>query len=302
MAHMHRSRTIRITIIALIVVPVFVLAGLTPVAAVAPVGLGTADNFAVLAGSTITNTGPTTITGDVGLHPAGGGSPTGFASVTLNGTLHDADTVALNAKTDLVTAYNTAAGSLPVTTVATELGAQTLPAGVYDSASGTFEITGTLTLDAQGDPNAVFIFQMETSLTTATSSVVRVINAGQACNVFWQVGSSATLGTSTTFIGNILALTSITLVTSTTVEGRLLARNGAVTLDTNTITRATCAQVTPPTTTTTTTLPVGPVDTGGGSTGGVEDLGLLLVGGALLVGAVGVLGLRRRVERKGASS
>ena len=300
MAHMHRPRTIRITIIALIVVPVFVLAGLTPVAAVAPVGLGTADNFAVLAGSTITNTGPTTITGDVGLHPAGGGSPTGFASVTLNGTLHDADTVALNAKTDLVTAYNTAAGSLPVTTVATELGAQTLPAGVYDSASGTFEITGTLTLDAQGDPNAVFIFQMETSLTTATSSVVRVINAGQACNVFWQVGSSATLGTSTTFIGNILALTSITLVTSTTVEGRLLARNGAVTMDTNTITRAICAQVTPPTTTT--TLPVGPVATGGGSTGGVEDLGLLLVGGALLVGAVGVLGLRRRVERKGASS
>ncbi len=195
--------------------------------------LGTAANFSVLAGSGITNTGPTTIYGDVGTFPTP--SQTGFGSVTIIGTNHVDDAVTQQAKIDLVTAYNDAAGRTPVTTVATELGGTTLVPGVYNSASGTFQITGTVTLDGQGDPNAVFIFQMASTLVTASSSVVLLINGTHSCNVFWQVGSSATIGTSSSFVGTILALTSITLTTGATVDGRVLARNGAVTMDTNTI-------------------------------------------------------------------
>jgi hypothetical protein len=288
-------------------------------AAQVTVGLGTAGNYAVLAGEAITNTGPTTITGDVGLHP--GSAVTGFDSVTLSGALHVADAVAQQAKVDLVTAYDQAAGSGPATTVATELGGQILTAGAYDSASGTFGITGTLTLDAEGDPDAVFVFQMASTLVTASASVVNVINGANACNVYWQVGSSATLGTGTVFRGNILALTSITLTTGATIEGRALARNGQVTMDTNTITQADCTeQITPTTTTTTTTTttststtttttpattttttatttappttqpppssttmapPVGGVDTGGGST--ADPLGMSPLSVSLLV-------------------
>jgi uncharacterized repeat protein (TIGR01451 family) len=203
-----------------------------------PVNLGTAGNFAVLAGSGITNTGPTTITGDVGTFPTT--TETGFGSVTLIGTNHGGDAVTQVAKTDLTTAYNDAAGRVPATTVSGDLGGLTLVPGVYKSAS-SLGLTGTLTLDAQGDPNAVFIFQMGSTLTTASGSNVSLINGAQSCNVFWQVGSSATLGTGSTFRGTILALTSITATTAATVDGRLLAMNGAVTLDTNTITRATCA-------------------------------------------------------------
>lgn len=302
----------RVTIITLLLLPVLVL-GATMGAAQVTVGLGTAGNFAVLAGETITNTGPTTITGDVGLHP--GSSVTGFDSVTLNGALHVADAVAQQAKVDLVTAYDQAAGSGPATTVATELGGQTLTAGAYNSASGTFGITGTLTLDAQGDPNAVFVFQMASTLVTASASVVDVINGANACNVFWQVGSSATLGTGTTFRGNILALTSIALTTGASIEGRALARNGQVTMDTNTITQAACTQQITPTTTTTTTSttappttqpppsttlapPVGGVDTGGGSTAGPPSVNLLVIGGALVSGAVGGAIIRRSLHMR----
>jgi hypothetical protein len=205
----------------------------------APVGLGTATSAAVLAGSTITNTGPTTINGDVGLHP--GTAVTGFASVTLNGSLHVADGVAQQEKADLLTAYNDAAGRTPVTTVSTELGGQTLTTGVYTSASGTFGLTGILTLDAEGDPNAVFVFLAASTLITAPGSSVTLVNGAQACNVVWQIGSSATVDTSTSFKGNILALTSITMSTGATLEGRALARNGAVTLDTNVITVPACS-------------------------------------------------------------
>ncbi len=208
------------------------------------VGLRTADSFAVLAGSGITNTGPTTINGDVGSFPTT--TQTGFASVTLTGTNHAGDGVTQGAKTDLTTAYNDAAGRTPVTTVPTELGGTTLAAGVYNAASGTFGLTGTVTLNGGGDATSVFIFQMASTLTTATGSMVSLTGGAQSCNVFWQVGSSATLGGSTTFRGNILALTSITLVTAATVDGRVLARNGAVTLDTNTITRSTCATAATP--------------------------------------------------------
>lgn len=297
----------------LLLVPVLVL-GAAMGAAQVTVGLGTAGNFAVLAGQTITNTGPTTITGDVGLHP--GSSVTGFDSVTLIGALHVADAVAQQAKVDLVTAYDQAAGSGPATTVATELGGQTLTAGAYNSDSGTFQITGTVTLDAEGDPNAVFVFQMASTLVTASASVVNLINGANACNVFWQVGSSATLGTGTVFRGNILALTDITLTTGASIEGRALARNGQVTMDTNTITQAACTQqittttstttttptTAPPTTqaTTSTTLapPVGGVDTGGGSTAGPLSVSWLLTG-ALVAGAVGGAIIRRRFHMRG---
>jgi uncharacterized repeat protein (TIGR01451 family) len=206
------------------------------------VDMGTADDFAVLGGSTITNTGLSVINGDLGLSP--GTSVTGFPPGVVNGTQHVANATAVAAKTDLVTAYNNAAGQTPVSTVPTELGGTTKLPGIYNSAAGTFGITGTLTLDAAGDPDAVFIFQTGSTLTTAGSSVISLINGAQACNVFWQVGSSATLGTNSVFKGNIFALTSITLTTGANVEGRVLARNGAVTLDTNVITRAEC--VTPP--------------------------------------------------------
>ncbi len=207
------------------------------------VGLGTTDGFAVLAGSGITNTGSSVINGDIGTFPTT--TTTGFPPGTVNGTNRGGDAVTQGAKTDLVTAYDDAAGRTPVTTIPTELGGSTLTHGVYSSAAGTFGITGALTLDAQGDASAVWVFKMATTLTTANASSVVLIGGAQSCNVFWQVGSSATLGGSTSFRGNILALTSITLVTSATVDGRVLARNGAVTLDTNTITRATCAVATP---------------------------------------------------------
>jgi len=207
------------------------------------VGLGTASSFAVLAGSGITNTGPTVVNGDIGSFPTT--TITGFPPGIVNGTNHAGDAVTQSGKNDLVTAYNDAAGRTPTTTIPTELGGSALTHGVYTSTAGTFGITGAVTLDGQGDSTAVFIFQMATTLTTATGSSVVLINGAQACNVFWQVGSSATLGGSTSFRGSILALTSVTLVTSTTVEGRVLARNGAVTLDTNTITRPTCAAPVP---------------------------------------------------------
>ena len=202
-------------------------------AATAPVPLGTSANFAVLAGSTVTNTGLTTVNGDLGLSP--GTSVTGFPPGQVNGTIHMADSAASQAQTDLTTAYNDAAARPVTATIPVELGGTTETPGVYDSAAGTFGITGTLTLDAQGDPNAVFIFEAASTLITAAASNVNLINGARASNVFWVVGSSATLGTNSTLMGNVLALASITVTTGASIDGRALARNGAVTLDTNTI-------------------------------------------------------------------
>ena len=207
------------------------------VLAAATVNLGTAESFAVLAGETITNTGPTTITGDVGLHP--GAAVTGFETVTLEGARHVGEAVALDAKSALVTAYDEAAGATPVTSVPTELGGTTLTPGVY--GSDTLGLTGTLTLDGEG----VYIFQAGSTLITAPNSSVELINGASACDVYWQVGSSATLDTSTTFKGTIMALTSIALQTGATLEGRALARNGAVTLDNNTIDSSACVAPSP---------------------------------------------------------
>ena len=219
-------------------------------AAASAVPLGTADSFAVLAGAGITNTGPTTVTGDLGTFPTT--TMTGAASLTITGTNHAGDAVTQGAKTDLVTAYNTAAGEGPTSPIVADLGGQTLKPGVYNSASA-IGLTGTLTLDAGGNPNAAFVFQAGSTLTTASASHVNLVNGAQSCNVYWQVGSSATLGTGSSFRGTILALTSITVTTGATVDGRVLARNGAVTLDTNTITKPTCAKATTTTAKTTTT-------------------------------------------------
>ena len=199
------------------------------------VTLGTAANFAVLAGSTITNTGPTMIMGDLGLSP--GTSVTGFPPGQVSGTVHTADDAALQAKNDLAAAYDDAASRPTTATVPVELGGTTKTAGVYDSPAGTFGITGTLTLDAQGDPNAVFIFKAASTLITASASSVNLVNGAQSANVFWKVGSSATLGTYSILRGNVLALASITVTTGVIVDGRTLARTAAVTLDSDTITR-----------------------------------------------------------------
>jgi Ice-binding-like len=141
-----------------------------------------------------------------------------------------------------VTAYTTAAGEGPTTAIAADLAGQTLAPGVYNSAS-SIGLSGALTLNGGGNPNAIFVFQAGSALTTGSASQINLINGAQSCNVFWQVGSSATLGTGSTFRGTIIALTSITVTTGVTVDGRVLARNGAVTLDTDTITRPTCAAV-----------------------------------------------------------
>jgi hypothetical protein len=206
------------------------------------VGLGSANSFAVLAGAGITNTGPSVINGDLGTSPTPavtgfGGAPNG----TVNGAIHQADALAGQAQADLTTAYNNAAGQGPVNTLATELGGQTLTPGVYNSGSGTFGITGTLTLNGEGNPDAVFIFQTASTLITASASQVLMVNGAQPCHLFWQVGSSATLGANSVFVGNILALESIQLGSGVTVLGRLLARNASVTLINDTITRADCA-------------------------------------------------------------
>lgn len=209
------------------------------------VPLGTAGSFAVLAGAGITNTGPTTLNGDVGTYPTL--TITGAGTMTVNGTNHHGDNVTQSAKTDLVTAYNAAAGEGPTSPIAADLGGMTLSPGVYNSAS-SIKLTGTLTLNGGGNEDSVFVFQAGSALTTESASNINLVNGAQSCHVFWQIGSSATLGTSSMFRGTIVALTSITVTTGVSVTGRVLARNGAVTLDSDTITAPACA--TAPTTTT----------------------------------------------------
>jgi len=204
--------------------------------ATATVGLRSAASFSVLAGSTITNTGPTKMFGDLGLSP--GSSVTGAPQVL--GQTHVDDAVAIGAKNALTTAYKDAASRPSNGSAGSELAGQTFLPGVRTASSSLLLSSGSVTLDAQGDPNAVFIFRIGSTLTTESNTTVLLVNGAQACNVFWQVGSSATLGTGTRFVGTIMALASITANTGATIHGRLLAREGAVTMDTNTITTSNC--------------------------------------------------------------
>jgi hypothetical protein len=227
------------------------------------VNLGTTANFAILAGTGITNVPTSTITGNVGLSPTTGAAMTGLTCAEVTGTIYDVDgtfpgacevtdaPLLTTAKNDLVTAYDDAAGRTPVTTINTELGGQTLTDGVYASASTTFEITagsGPLILDGQGNPDSVFIFIMNsgaTGLTVGPASTVQLTNSAQACNVFWKL-NTASIDTTAIFKGTILALTSITVANGANIEGRLLARNGNVTLISDTITKPVCAASTTP--------------------------------------------------------
>ena len=207
--------------------------------ALAPVYLGSAGTYAVLGASTVTNTGPTIINGDLGVWP--GTAVTGFYPPgEVNGTIHAlGDTAAQHAQASLAIAYNDAAGrTVGVVGVAGDLGGRTLAPGLYKSTS-TLAITGDLTLDANGDPNAVYIFQMGSALTVNTHARVVLSGGAKAANVFWQVGSSATLGTYSAFKGTIMAYASVTIATGATLDGRALAKVAAVTLDSNAVTMQT---------------------------------------------------------------
>lgn len=209
-------------------------------AQVAP-ALGNAAPFAVLAGTTVTNTGPSVIAGDVGVSPGAAivGFPPGV--VVAGGALHGGDATAAAAQVSLTAAYLALSQPTTFNLTGQDLGSVgALGPGVYNFDTSA-QLTGVLTLDPGADPNAVWIFKIGTSLTTAAGSSVVMIAPGSLCNIYWQVGSSATLGTTTDFAGNILALASITMNTGATLAGRALARTGAVTLDTNTTTAAVCA-------------------------------------------------------------
>jgi len=257
--------TLRIRPLLSLAATLLFLIGATPAAAQVTLG-STLSSFGVLGGSTVTNTGPTIVNGNLGVSP--GSAVTGFPpGVVSGGTIHLNDATAVQAQSELTTAYNTIAGT-PCTVDLTgqNLGGLVLTPGVY-CFTASAQLTGTLTLDALGNPNAQFLFKIGSTLTASNASSVVVVNSASSCNVFWQVGSSATFGTSTTFAGNVISLTSITLNTGSSVSGRALARNGAVTLDSNNIT------------------PCGVV--GGGA--GVPALSfplLMLLGGAIAVAAL----------------
>ncbi|MBC7542729.1 MAG: DUF3494 domain-containing protein [Candidatus Sericytochromatia bacterium] len=196
--------------------------------------LKSAANFAILAGSTVTNTGPTKVQGHLGLSP--GSAVTGFPSGVMvpPSSIHISNATVDQAKIDLTAAFKDAANRSGGTSIAGEIGGLTLIPGVY-SASSSVKLTGTLTLNGNGCADAVWIFQIPTTLTTASRSKIVLINGAKAANVFWMVGSSATLGTYAIFKGDIMAAKSITVTTGVDVEGRVLAQNAAVTLDTDNI-------------------------------------------------------------------
>jgi hypothetical protein len=205
--------------------------------ATATVGLGSAASFSVLAGSTVTNTGPTTMFGDLGLYP--GTSVTGEPRVL--GQTFVNDQVAIEAKNALTTAYTNAESRPPSGSAGTQLAGQSFSPGVYNASESLLLSSGSVTLNAEGNPNAVFIFQIGSTLITGSNTTVSLVNDAQACNVFWQVGSSATLGSGTHFVGTIMAAASITANTAATIHGRLLTQTAAVTLEDNTITTSNCA-------------------------------------------------------------
>jgi hypothetical protein len=205
-------------------------------AALVPIALGHAAPFAILAGSTVTSTGTSKIAGNVGIFP--GTAITGFPPGVIRGHLHAGDLTAKRAEMDLTTAYNNAMAQVrnPVA-VAGNLGGRTLGPGLYKSTSSLAVSSGDLTLDARGNTNAVFLFQMASTFTMTTGRKVILTNGARARNIFWAVGSSATLGTNCSFYGNLLVYQSISMATGSVMTGRALARSGAVTMQANTIVR-----------------------------------------------------------------
>jgi type VI secretion system secreted protein VgrG len=262
-------------------VAIWVTLGGIAVAAATTVNLGRATPFAVLAGTTVTNTGPSTVAGDLGVDP--GSAVTGFPPGTVSdGSIHAADSVALGAQDDLTTAYGQAAGEGPPTTEGVDLGGDTLVPGVYQSASdGPLALTGVLTLNGAG----VYIFQTGSTLTANTGSAFVLEGGASACNVFWQVGSQATLNGST-FIGTVMAHTTIAVGSAVTVDGRLLAQTAEVTLIDDTINASACFTAATP----------APVT---GSAGVAEGTLLAVTGLALLGVGVATGAIRRR---RGASA
>ncbi len=282
--------------------------------------LGTAANYAVMGATAITNTGPTVVNGNLAISPGGASSVTGFPPGVVTGEMDTANADAVLAQTDLVTAYNDAAAETTTRNLTgTDLGGLTLTPGTYTFDSSA-QLTGTLTLDGQGSTNAVFIFKIGSTLTTASASHVELINGAGGCAVFWQVASSATLGTTTDFQGTIMAMQSITMNTGATIGvgglgngGRALAMNAALTLDSNVITPppagcvfAAAPTVVPtpsPSSTVTTAVPASPSaspflpDTSASATSSVASSGALtaLSLGLVLLTALLLIGWRRRV-------
>ena len=298
-SHLSIARRDGTTLITLAITTAVLLAfgNAAHAAVVATVPLGTSANYSVLAHTTVTNTGNSRLHRSLGLWP--GSSITGFPPglVIAPGKTDKTNAAAQQAQSDLTAAYLNAAGRSLTATTTANLANLHLQPGVYAGPSKSpLGLTGPLTLDGAGDPHSVFIFQTNSTLITASASTVTLVNGAQECNVFWQVGSSATLGTGSVFAGNILELTSITVTTAVTVHGRALARNGAVTLHNDTFTTPTCAQVLPalPVTTTApgTNTPGGPglgLPRTGNSTG---PLALLAFG--LCVGGLAITGLAKR--------
>jgi hypothetical protein len=250
---------------------ILALAAVPSVAQAAPVDLATVGPFSVLAGSAATNSGPSVLSGDLGISP--GTALTGFGAATINGATHNNDAVAAQAQSDLTVAYDTAAAQpvLPANDLTgQDLGGMVLSPGAYRYTSSA-QLTGPLVLDAANDPNAQFVFTITSALTTAPGSSVQLVRGASPCNVFWQVGSSATLDTTTAFQGNLMAYASISLNNGASVQGRVLARNGQVSLINNVIDGSACvtSSSTPTPTSTTSGEPAtGPVATDGGPTAG----------------------------------
>ncbi len=298
------------TLTATTLAATLVMVGGTANAAIVPtVPLASSANYSVLGGTTVTNTGPSVLNNSVGVSP--GTAITGFPpGIVTPPAIIDANAsaTAAQAQLDLTAAYLDAAGRPLNATTTADLSGLTLVGGVYAGPSKSpLSLTGTLVLDGEGNPNSVFILQTDSTLITGSASTVSLINGAQECNVFWQVGSSATLGTGSVFVGNILALTDISVTTGVTVHGRALARNGQTTLDSDVFTSPTC-DLTAATTTTaapagTTTAPVATTTPGGGTTpvsgtiprtGSQAQTTLMLAAVALVLGAAATRVARRR--------